>query len=244
MLSENDIKKVIQQVLMELKNTQKQIGDSPCSLNEVHSNELEFEELHDITEIDLRELLLIENPENKDAYLKLKSATTARVGIGRAGSRYKTQTLLRFRADHAVAQNAVFSDVSQGFLDTMKLFSIETMCKNKDEFLTRPDLGRKFDTKAVEIIKERCQRNPQVQIYLSDGLSSTAIEENGEDTFAAIQQGLIEDNIKVGSPFFVRYGRVPAMDAISEILNPEVTVVLIGERPGLATAGSMSCYMA
>ncbi len=241
-LSENDIKKVVQKVLIELGENKGKSEDRTYLLDK--NKQKDFSQLKDITEIDLREQLMIENPENKDAYLKFKSTTTARVGIGRAGSRYKTQTQLRFKADHAIAQNAVFSDVSQEFLDEMKLFSVETMCKDKEEFLTRPDFGRKFEQKAIEKIKERCEKNPRVQIYLSDGLSSTAIEENGEDTLAAIKQGLIEDDIKVGTPFFVKYGRVPAMDMISEILKPEVTVVLIGERPGLATAGSMSCYMA
>ncbi len=59
----------------------------------------------------------------------------------------------------------------------------------------------------------------------------------------AIEQGLKSHGIEMGTPFFLKHGRVPAMDHISEILNAEVTAVLIGERPGLATGESMSCYM-
>ena len=83
-----------------------------------------------------------------------------------------------------------------------------------------------------------------MQIYIADGLSSTAVETNAKDTYLALVQGLKSHGIEAGTPFFMRYARVPAMDTVSEILNPEVVVVLIGERPGLATGESMSCYMA
>lgn len=187
---------------------------------------------------------MVGDAENRDAYLKLKEYTPARVGISRCGARCKTQTLLRFRADHAVAMDAVFTYVSDEFLEDMDLLSISTMCKDKDEYLTRPDLGRKFDEETIKLLKEKCEMNPQVQIYISDGLSSTAIETNAKDTYEAIIQGLNSHGIKVGTPFFVKHGRVPAMDVIGETLNAEVVIVLIGERPGLATGESMSCYMA
>jgi ethanolamine ammonia-lyase small subunit len=83
-----------------------------------------------------------------------------------------------------------------------------------------------------------------VQIYAADGLSSTAIEANLKDIFPAIKQGLEGYNIKIGTPFFVQYGRVASMEPISQTLNADVCCVLIGERPGLATAESLSCYMA
>ncbi|WP_053955143.1 ethanolamine ammonia-lyase subunit EutC [Inediibacterium massiliense] len=239
MISQKDIKSIIEQVLSEMNEKNETIQE-PCSVEQPCIDE----NIKDITEIDLRKELLVPNPENKEVYLHLKETTPARVGIFRAGPRYKTQTLLRFRADHAVAQDAVFTDVSEELIEDMKLFSISTMCHDKDEYLTRPDLGRKFDEDNKKIIQEKCVKNPQVQIYISDGLSSTAIEANAKDALASIMQGLKEYNFKIGTPFFVKYGRVPAMDSISEILDAEATVVLIGERPGLATGESMSCYMA
>ena len=85
---------------------------------------------------------------------------------------------------------------------------------------------------------------PQVQIYVSDGLSSAAIEANIRDVLPAMIQGLEGYRISVGTPFFVKNGRVGAMDVVSEITEAEVTCVLIGERPGLVTAESMSAYIA
>ena len=116
--------------------------------------------------------------------------------------------------------------------------------KSKDEFLTRPDLGRLFPEESLEMIRSKCGRDMDVQVYASDGLSSTAIEANLENILPVIMDGLKAEGLKTGAPFFVKNGRVAAMDQVSEALNATVTCVLIGERPGLATAESMSAYIA
>lgn len=245
MISESEIKKVVEQVLSELNGalTAKGCAGNDCSAGKSAQCE-EDSCLKDITAVDLKKQVFVPEPHNLEGLLKIKESTPARIGVWRAGPRYKTETLLRFRADHAAAMDAVFTDVSEEFIERLNLFSVKTMCGSKDEFLTRPDLGRKFDEENLEIIKKNCVKNPQVQIYISDGLSSTAIEANAEDTLETMLQGLKAYGIKVGTPFFVKYGRVPAMDQISEATGAEVTCVLIGERPGLVTAESMSVYMA
>ncbi|MEW9122552.1 MAG: ethanolamine ammonia-lyase subunit EutC [Thermotaleaceae bacterium] len=244
MVTEKELKRLIEQVMSEMGINEKDYNKQEVLKSVLDKSNTEDENIPDITTIDLREQLLIEEPENKDAYLKLKEYTPARVGISKAGARCKTESLLRFRADHGVAMDAVFTYVSEEFLEDWGLLAVSTMCTDKDEYLTRPDLGRKFNEETIELLKEKCGMNAQVQIYISDGLSSTAIETNAKDTYDAIVQGLNSYGIKVGKPFFVKHGRVPAMDVIGEALDPEVVVVLIGERPGLATGESMSCYMA
>ena len=246
MITEKDLKKVIEQVLLELNQaTKPNKGINENKVSAISGSEiLEDEMLHDITAVDLKQQVLVPNPENLTGLLKMKATTPARIGVWRAGPRYMTETLLRFRADHAVAMDAVFTHVSEEFLKEMNLFSIKTKCVSKDQYLTRPDLGRKFDEEELDVIRKHCIKKPQVQIYISDGLSSTAIEANIRDILPAIMQGLEGYKVKVGTPFFVKYGRVPAMDVISETLEADVTCVLIGERPGLATGESMSAYMA
>lgn len=243
MISEKDLKKLVEQVLAEMINTKADEKVEPASNCEVKCQDVEDGMIDDITAIDIKKQLLVPNPADLNGYLKMKEATTARIGIWRAGPRYKTITSLRFRADHAAAQDAVFTYVSEDFLKEMNLFTVETLCSNKDEFITRPDLGRKISEDGIKTIKEKCQMNPQVQIYVSDGLSSAAIEANVKDVLPAIIQGLEVYGIKVGTPFFVKNGRVGAMDVVSEITGAEVTCVLIGERPGLVTAESMSAYI-
>ena len=235
---ETKIKQLIADVLREMDQQQ---GASLEIVPQVLTAE---EPLVDLTIENLREQLLVPNPSNREAYLKFKGATASRIGIWRTGSRYLTTSLLRFRADHAIAQDAVFNNVPEEFIKEWGLLQIKTKCVDKDQFLTRPDLGRQLDDENAELLRNNCQDKTTVQIYIADGLSSTAVEKNAKDTYLALVQGLEGHGVKVGTPFFLRYGRVPAMDAVAEILRPEVTVVLIGERPGLATAESMSCYMA
>lgn len=167
-----------------------------------------------------------------------------RLGIGKAGARYNTLPQLEFRAAHSAAQDAVFNDVDAEFVEKMGLWTVQTQCDSKDTYLTRPDLGRKLSPEAVETIKAKCKKNPTVQIYVADGLSSAAVAANIGDLLPAILQGLESYKIDVGTPFFVKYGRVGVMDEISELTGAAVTCTLIGERPGLITAESMSAYIA
>lgn len=200
--------------------------------------------IEDITAIDLKKQFLVKNAKDKEAYLQMKSKTPARLGIGKAGARYRTETMLRVRADHAAAQDAVFSYVSDDFIKKNDFVFVETLCKDKDEYLTRPDLGRRFDEKQLEIIKKTCGQNPKVLIIVGDGLSSSAIEANVEDMIPAIKQGLQMYGITVGPILFIKHARVGAMDDIGQATGAEVICMLVGERPGLVTAESMSAYIA
>ena len=92
--------------------------------------------LPDLAEVNLREQCLVPRPFNREALLSMKQSTPARVGVWRAGPRYKTETLLRFRADHAAAQDAVFNDVPEEFLTKNNLEVVQTECVDKDQFIT------------------------------------------------------------------------------------------------------------
>ena len=197
----------------------------------------------DVSAIDLRKLYLTKEPQKGEEFLKLKARTPARLGMGKAGPRYKPLTMLRFRADHAAAQDAVFSEVPQDFAGKHGLVPVQTRCKDKEEYLTRPDLGRGFDEKAKEVIKKAVPNPPRVQIVVGDGLSSAAILANALDCMAAIQDGLKGRNIETAQPLFVRYCRVGAGDAIGDVTGCELVCMLVGERPGLVTDKSMSAYI-
>lgn len=204
---------------------------------------IEAGELEDITAIDIRTQYLVENPVNKEAYAEQKKVAPCRLGIGKAGARYKTLPQLEFRAAHSAAQDAVFNDVDEDFVKEQGLFIVQTQCEDKDTYLTRPDLGRKLSDSAIATIKEKCKKNPTVQIYVADGLSSAAVAANTADLLPAIMQGLQSYKIDVGTPFFVKFGRVAVEDEISELVGADVVCTLIGERPGLITATSMSAYI-
>lgn len=187
--------------------------------------------------------ILIEDPHNPEALKMMRKATPARIAIGKCGTRQKTAPYLNFLADHAAAQDAVFMDVPDEFLQKNNLLKVQTIVKEKDEYLMKPDLGKKLSEESRKVILEKIEKGKQVQIIVVDGLSSTAIESNVQDVLPALIQGLKAENLSVGTPFFVKYGRVGIEDEIGMLLGCDVVVELVGERPGLTTAESMSAYM-
>ena len=208
---------------------------------DTHHHDGDFVE--DVTELDLRKLYLVDEPADGDAYRRLKSRTPARLGMGKAGARYKTVSMLRFRADHAAAQDAVFSQVPEDYAQKNGMVEVKTKCRDKDEYLTRPDLGRCFDEENQKKIRAAVSGTPTVQIVVGDGLSSAAIQANAMDCMAAIRDGLKARHIQTGDAVFVRYCRVGAGDAVGDVTGCRVVCVLVGERPGLVTDKSMSAYI-
>ena len=197
--------------------------------------------VEDVTKLDLRKLYLTEAPRKREEYARLKSRTPARLGSGRAGPRYKTLTMLRFRADHAAAQDAVFTQVPEDFPAKLGLLPLQTQCESKDEYLTRPDRGRLLNEASREALKGfRC---PRVLIVVGDGLSSAAVTENAPNCMAAIRDGLKAAGLETGQGLFVRYCRVGAGDDIGDLTGCEVVCMLVGERQGLVTDKSMSAYI-
>lgn len=197
------------------------------------------------------------NAKNLAAVAAMKEVTNARIGLGRCGTRQRTDTLIRFQADHAVAQDAVFMDVSDDFLKKNNLETITTKAATKDDFLREPNWGTQLSDDGRKKLHEICKRDAQiheqrnhvaitkvqVQIIIADGLSSSAIETNIPEILPPLVQGLEAAGITVGTPVFVKNGRVRVMDEVGMELDCDVVLNLIGERPGLGTANSMSAYL-
>ncbi|MBS5144103.1 MAG: ethanolamine ammonia-lyase subunit EutC [Butyricicoccus pullicaecorum] len=248
-MDQKDLKAIIEQVLTEMNiSGEGAAAAAPAvqaAVSQMTGAAVEEGCIPDVTEVDIRKQYLVKNPEHGEEYAELKANAPCRLGIGKAGARYKTDPQLQFRAAHSAAQDAVFNDVDHDFIEKeLGLFIVQTQCDSKDTYLTRPDLGRKLSPEAVAELKEKCKKNPTVQIYVADGLSGAAVAANIPDLLPSILQGLQGYHIETGTPFFVKYGRVGVMDEISELLGADITCTLIGERPGLITAESMSAYIA
>ena len=222
-------------------------GGSPQIDTKVKTAETNFNlsiDLPDPTIESSRYKARVKNPKDPAALNELIKSTTARIGVGRAGPRYNTASLLLFQGDHAITQDALYRDIDQKLLDEFGLFTVQTnITGGKEQFLLRPDLGRQLNDEAKRTISEKCIKNPNIQIVVGDGLSAAAIEANLRKIFPVIKQGAQTAGLTFGTPFHIKYCRVGVMNDIGEAIKPDVVILLIGERPGLGRAESMSAYM-
>jgi ethanolamine ammonia-lyase small subunit len=180
---------------------------------------------------------------------EVRQRTPARLLVGHAGPSYPTAAYLELRRDHAAARDAVqtelrLADLPQDVVALFRLFEIQTQVNSKDEYLVRPDRGRRLDDVARSMLSERVRLNCDVQIVIGDGLSATAVLAQVPSLLPLLMKGAANRGWSVGNPFFVRYCRVGVLNDIGDMLNPAVVILLIGERPGLATAESLSAYFA
>jgi ethanolamine ammonia-lyase small subunit len=183
-------------------------------------------------------------PFDAAALSSLLAAQPARIGVGRTGvgTRYRTNTLLRFRADHAAAKDAVTSEVSPELIQKLGFFEVASRATDKKHFLIRPDAGRALSDEGKAEITKRCAKNPQCQIIFGDGLSATALNEHMETFHRSLEKELSSLGIRTGTPFFVRHSRVKIMDEIARLVGAEAAVFICGERPGLGYSDSLSAY--
>ncbi len=181
---------------------------------------------------------------------KIRARTPARILVGRAGPAYRTETQLQLREDHAAARDAVRAELDVNaafgaeFVARWKLFEVRTRATSKDEYLQHPSLGRAFDDASRSEIVRRCAAECDVQIAIGDGLSVPAIGAQVPRLLPLLVAGALARGWSVGQTFIIHHCRVGIVNEIGELLRPRVVLLLIGERPGLATAESLSAYMA
>jgi ethanolamine ammonia-lyase small subunit len=181
---------------------------------------------------------------------RVRAQTPARLLAGRSGAAYRTNTHLELREAHAAARDAVraelnlLGDLGEDFVRKWDLLEISSLAESKDEYLLRPDLGRHLnDLSRAELI-QRCVTGHDIQIMIGDGLSVTAVAVQIPRVLPLLCEGARTRGWSVGSISVIRHCRVGILNEIGELLKPRVAVLLIGERPGLATAESLSAYMA
>ena len=196
---------------------------------------------------------IIENP-----WALLKDYTDARIGLGRSGVSIPTSHSLAFQLAHAQAQDAVHlpldveNIVEQLFINDINKETspilLHSQAINRTTYLQRPDLGRRLDKNSSEILKKiKANDNTfyDLSIVIVDGLSSLAIKENAINFIKKLMIALKEDKQKWNlSPFsIVQQGRVAIGDEVGELLKAKISIVLIGERPGLSSPDSLGLYL-
>jgi ethanolamine ammonia-lyase small subunit len=177
---------------------------------------------------------------------ELKEISPARLAVGRSGARPLTKTVLQFRADHARARDAVYSELSEEFIRNLSAKegsqTLTTLCTDRTDFILNPPKGKKASEAELKKLNG-LTKNVDVQIVVSDGLSAAAVEANIPDLLPILKDGLELENISFGAPVIVHYGRVAIADQIAHHVSAKIALNLIGERPGLSSATSLSAYI-
>lgn len=173
----------------------------------------------------------------------LKKFTHARIALGRVGNSLPTQTLLQLRLAHALARDSVWMELDPEKLP-VKCELIQSQCSDKKEFLLNPEKGRTLNSESKKKVKTLSAKNqsPDCLVVLADGLSATALHQNGASFVTGFFEEVGKTKLKLGPLLLARYGRVALADEVGELLGARSVLMLIGERPGLSSAESLSVY--
>ena len=176
--------------------------------------------------------------KNLDPWVKLKQFTSARIGIGRSGVAVPTAELLAFQMAHAQARDAVLTKIDFkkiiSFLKKEKISTIEldSACSHRENYLTRPDLGRILSENSKTKIKTNAKINskskvsPSISLIVVDGLSSAAIEKNIIPLFKILIPELRKRKFNIAPIALVKNGRVAIGDEISFVQKTDICLVL------------------
>lgn len=184
-------------------------------------------------------------PARNEAVLAhLVTTTPSRIITGRTGTRYLTQSYLGLRADHAIALDAVESEVDEAWAQQQGWLPLRTRAKDHAEFLLHPEQGRKLDDASRVRCEKEADKGVDVQLIAGDGLSALALEVNGPALIKALLGAFASKGFRVGKPIFVKFARIAVQDEIGVLTQAKSTVIVVGERPGLGTGDSLSIYTA
>src|SRR5207248_11370747 len=136
-----------------------------------------------------------------------RARTPARLLVGRAGPAYRTATHLDLRRDHAAARDAVRAeldlprDLGPELIDRFGLFEVQTLATSKDDYLLRPDRGRRLDGPAREAVTRDCPHGVDLQVIIGDGLSVAAVAAQVPGLLPRLIDGAGRLGWNVGRPF-------------------------------------------
>lgn len=182
---------------------------------------------------------------------ELKQFTQARIAIGRCGTSIPTKELLDFKLSHAKAIDAVNISLDSEALANeittkfgISVHILHSAAKSRSEYLRRPDLGRTLSEESKSTLHSfENKQNPDISLVIADGLSSFAVEKNIVQFLASFLPLIKKNSLSLSPITLVEQARVAIADEIGEIFNAKMSVILIGERPGLKTPDSLGIYM-
>ncbi|HCL77857.1 ethanolamine ammonia-lyase subunit EutC [Stutzerimonas nitrititolerans] len=188
------------------------------------------------------------SPTTPNPWQHLRQLTPARIALGRAGASLPTLAQLDFQFAHAQARDAVhlpldsealLHALQQHELDCLRLHSAAA---DRQLYLQRPDLGRRLDEPSAAQLDERNQPACDLALVIADGLSALAVQRHALPMALKIVEHCRSEGWSLGPISLVEQGRVAIADEIGQRLEARMTVILLGERPGLSSPDSLGLY--
>lgn len=190
------------------------------------------------------------NKQQENQWGLLKAFTDARIALGRTGVSMPTHESLSFKMAHANARDAVHDQMNCDLLvQQLSLFhhpiiQLQSQVTDRKQYLVRPDLGRKLDETSIKKIKEELNREIfDISIIVADGLSATAVHKNLLPFLQVLYPSLQQTHFKIAPFFIVEQARVAISDEIGMLCHSKLSIILIGERPGLSSPDSLGVYL-
>jgi len=184
-------------------------------------------------------------------WLELRRLTPARIALGRTGTSIPTHAQLDFQYAHAQARDAVHLPFEHASLSAQlaerdrESLLLHSAAPDRNTYLQRPDLGRKLSDASAQTLRDYATAHPggvDLVIVVADGLSALAVHRHTLPFLARFEEQMAGDSWTVAPVILVEQGRVAVADEIGELLGAKMTVILIGERPGLSSPDSLGLY--
>jgi ethanolamine ammonia-lyase small subunit len=184
-------------------------------------------------------------------WLELRRLTPARIALGRTGTSMPTRAQLDFQFAHAQARDAVHLPFDHASLSEQlaerdrESLLLHSAAPDRNSYLQRPDLGRKLSTESAKALREYAAAHPggvDLAIVVADGLSALAVHRHTLPFLTRFAEQSAADGWSMAPVMLVEQGRVAVADEIGELLGAKMTVILIGERPGLSSPDSLGLY--
>ncbi|MBB6127586.1 ethanolamine ammonia-lyase subunit EutC [Mucilaginibacter lappiensis] len=179
----------------------------------------------------------------------LQEFTAARIGLGRVGTSIPLKQALEFKLAHAHARDAVYSELDINSLtDLLKLFGLpvlhlQSRVGYREQYLQRPDMGRRLNKESIDLLQQGYYVETDIAVIIVDGLSATAVNKNSPELLRVLIPQLTAAGFKLAPISLVEQGRVAIGDDIGHGLKAKLSLILIGERPGLSSADSLGVYL-
>jgi ethanolamine ammonia-lyase small subunit len=188
------------------------------------------------------------NNSQPDAWHSLKAFTAARIALGKTGTAIPLKEVLNFKLAFAHARDAVYSllDYKQLLAELqafdLPVYSLQSKADNRSDYLQRPDLGRQLNEESKNKLQNTGGEQYDISIILADGLSAAAVNKNTLPLLQLLVPAL-QHQYSLAPIVLVQNARVAIGDEIGSILQAKLSLILIGERPGLSSPDSLGAYL-